>query len=304
MDRLQAMQTFVRVVESGSFSAVAREKGATQGAISKQVAGLEQALEVRLLARTTRTLALTEEGERYFHQARRLVAEIAEAEAELRHGHRRLTGWLHVAAPVAYGRQKLMPVLQAFMAMHEAVKIDLRLDDSTIDLVEQGIDVAIRLGDLPDSTLIARRLGATRRLLVAHRDHLRALPQGLSPPRSPDDLQHHCCIVYTALAARNAWTFTAGPGADAPVGTVRTIRVHGRFQTNSTVIMRDAVLRGLGLTYAAAFLFEDEIASGDVQVLLPDWQAAPSPIQLVSPPERRDSAKVKAFVAFAATRLV
>lgn len=303
MDRLQAMRTFVRVVEAGSFSAVARESGATQGAVSKQVAGLERLLEVQLLSRTTRSLALTGEGERYFAQARRLVAEIDEAEAELRRGHRQLTGWLHVAAPVAFGAQRLMPVVEAFMAAHAGVKIDLRLDDGYVDLVEQGIDVAVRFGELGDSTLVARRVGATRRQVVAHRDYLRRLPAGAVLPRVPEDLLAHCCIVYTALAARNAWTFTAGPGADAPVGSTRTIRVLGRLQTNSTVIMRDAVLRGMGVTYAAAYLFEKEIASGEVRVLLPDWQPAVTPIHLVSPPARRGSAKVRAFADFAAERL-
>ena len=163
MDRLTAMQTFVRVVESGSFSAVARETQATQSAVSKQVAALERALGARLLSRTTRSLALTEEGERYFEQARRLVAEIAEAESSLRQGEQQLTGWLRVAASVGFGRLKLLPVVKSFLAAHPGVKIDLRLNDGFIDLVEQGIDVAVRIGELADSSLVARRIGTTRR---------------------------------------------------------------------------------------------------------------------------------------------
>lgn len=303
MDRLQAMRTFVRVAEAGSFSAVARETGTTQGAVSKQVAALEAALEVRLLSRTTRSLALTEDGERYFEQARRLVSEIAEAESELRRGYRQLTGWLRVAASVAYGQLKLMPLIQAFQAAHEGVCVDLRLHDDFIDLVEQGIDVAVRIGELSDSSLVARRVGFTNRALVAHRDHLRGLPSGLGPPRVPDDLLRHCCIVYTGLATRNAWAFTAGPGAAEPVGTERVVRVQGRFQANSSIIMREAVLRGMGLSYTPLWLFEREIASGEVQVLLADWQATPLPIHLVAPPARRDAGKVRAFMEFAAGRL-
>src|SRR5262245_35263350 len=159
MDKLQAMGTFVRVVEAGSFSAVAHERDATQSAVSKQVAALERALGARLLTRTTRSLALTEEGERYFEQARRLVAEIAEAEATLRRGEQRLSGWLRVAASVGYGRLKLMPLVQGFLAQHRDVKIDLRLSDGFVDLVEQGIDVAVRIGELADSSLVARRVG-------------------------------------------------------------------------------------------------------------------------------------------------
>ncbi len=296
MDRLQVMETFVRVVETGSFSAVARESGATQGAISKQVAALERLLDVQLLSRTTRSLALTEEGERYFEQVRRLVGEIAEAESELKRGHRQLTGWLHVAAPGAFGRLKLMPLVESFLAEHEAVKIDLRLDDGFADLVEQGIDVAVRIGQLTDSSMIAHRIGQSARVVCAHRDHLRRLRPGLGLPRLPEDLLAHECIVYTQLVTRNAWTFTAGPGASEPVGTERTVRVSGRVQANTTEILRDCVLRGLGLTYSASWLLGEEIASGEVQVLLPDWQPTPMPIHLVSPPARRNSAKVRAFV--------
>ncbi|KWR84614.1 hypothetical protein RM96_27850 [Cupriavidus sp. IDO] len=169
MDKLQAMQTFVRVVEAGSFSAVAHEANVTQGAVSKQVAALEADLGAKLLTRTTRSLALTDEGERYFEQVRRLVAEIAEAEGALRSGEQQHSGWLRVAASVGFGRRKLMPVVQAFLAKHRNVKIDLRLHDGFIDLVGLGIDVAVHIGELSDSSLVARRVGTTHRMLVAHR---------------------------------------------------------------------------------------------------------------------------------------
>ena len=200
MDRLTAMQTFVRVVESGSFSAVARESNATQSAVSKQVAALERELGARLLSRTTRSLALTEEGERYFEQARRLVAEIAEAESSLRQGEQQLTGWLRVAASVGFGRLKLLPLVKSFLAAHPGVKIDLRLNDGFIDLVEQGIDVAVRIGELSDSSLVARRIGTSKRVLVASRKYLRSLPKGVKAPRVPQDLLQLNCIVYTELA--------------------------------------------------------------------------------------------------------
>ena len=147
MDKLQAMRTLVRVVEAGSFSAVAHEANTTQSAVSKQVSALERELGAKLLTRTTRSLALTEEGERYFEQARRLLAEIAEAEGALRRGEQQLTGWLRIAASIGFGRLKLMPLVQSFLAEHREVKIDLRLNDGFIDLVEQGIDVAVRIGE-------------------------------------------------------------------------------------------------------------------------------------------------------------
>jgi len=295
MDKLQAMKTFVRVVEAGSFSAVAHESDTTQSAVSKQVAALERDLGARLLTRTTRSLALTEEGEHYFEQARRLVAEIAEAEGALRRGEQQLTGWLRVAASVGFGRLKLMPLVQSFLAEHRGVKIDLRLSDGFIDLVEQGIDVAVRIGDLPDSSLTARRVGTAHRMLMAHRSYVRSLPKGTKAPRVPDDLVDHNCIVYTELAMRNAWRFTAGPGAVDPVGTTRIVRVEGNLQTNSSEVMRASVLGGMGIGYSPTWLFDDELARGEVQRMLPDWETIPIPINLVSPLARRHSAKVKAF---------
>jgi len=295
MDRLKAMQAFVRVVETGSFSAVARESNSTQSAVSKQVFALERALGAQLLTRTTRSLALTEEGERYFEQARRLVAEIAEAESALRRGEHQLGGWLRVAASVGFGRMKLMPLVQQFLDRHPGVKIDLRLNDGFIDLVEQGIDVAVRIGHLADSSLVARRVGVTHRALVASRRYLRSLAKGVKRPREPADLVQHNCIVYTELATRNAWTFTAGPGASVRAGTTQTVRVEGNLQTNSSEVVRAAVLAGIGIGYSPTWLFDDEIRSGQLQVLLPDWPATALPIHLVSPRERRNAAKVKAF---------
>jgi DNA-binding transcriptional LysR family regulator len=295
MDKLQAMKTFVRVVEAGSFSLVARELDATQSAVSKQVAALERELGATLLTRTTRSLALTEEGARYFEHARRLVAEIAEAESVLRTGEQQLTGLLRVAAAVGFGRLKLMPLVQSFLAEHRDVKIDLRLNDGFIDLVEQGIDVAVRLGELSDSSLIARRVGTMHRWLIAHRDYLRKLPRGVKPPRAPEDLVGHNCLVYTEVPWRNRWTFKAAAGATDPKGTTRLVSVEGSLQTNSSEVIRAAVLAGMGISFSPTWLFEKELVSGEVRQLLPDWEAAAIPVHLVSPRERRHSAKVQAF---------
>jgi DNA-binding transcriptional LysR family regulator len=295
MDKLQARQTFVRVVETGSFSAVAREARSSQSAVSKQVAALESALGAKLLARTTRSLSLTEEGERYFEQARRLVAEVAEAESNLREGEQQLQGWLRVAASGAFGRLKLFPLVQSFLASHPAVKIDLRLADGFVDLVEQGVDVAVRIGELSDSGLVARRVGSTCRALVAHRDYLRQLAAGTPLLNEPEDLLSHQCIIYSELSTLNAWTFVAGPGATAEPGTIRTVRVSGNLVTNSSEVVREATLSGAGLAYAPRWMFDDEIARGEAVCLLPDWRAPHLPIHLVSPPQRRHSAKVRAF---------
>lgn len=298
MDKLLAMQTFVRVVETGSFSAVARDTNTTQSAVSKQVAALERALGVQLLARTTRSLSLTEGGERYFDQARRLVSEVAEAEAQLRAEEQQLQGWLRIAASGAFGRLKLLPLVQRFLAAHPGVRVDLRLADGFVDLVEEGVDVAVRIGELADSSMVARRIGTTRRGLIASRDYLRGLAQGPAAPRRPEDLLQHNCIVYSELATRNAWSFVAGPGAEAETGSVHTIRASGNLQTNASEVVRAAVLSGHGIGYAPVFLFEPELARGEVVLLLPDWTVQDLPLHLVSPLHRRHSAKVRAFGDF------
>lgn len=297
------MRTFVRVAETGSFSAVANEAGTTQSAVSKQVAALERELGAKLFSRTTRSISMTDEGERYFESARRLVSEIDEAESGLRNAANQISGWIRVAASVGFGRLKLMPIVKAFMHANPQVKIDLRLHDGFVDLIEQGIDVSVRIGDLPDSGLLARRVGTSRRLLVAHRDYLRRLPKGVGRPVAPDDLRAHNCIVYTGLATPNLWSFTAGPGAREPPGTVRVVRVEGNLQTNSSEVMRAAMNTAMGIGYLPDWLLDDQIRSGTVQRVMPHWEAPYSPIHLVSPPQRRYAAKVRAFGDFVAVHL-
>lgn len=297
MDRLQAMHTFVRVVEAGSFSAVARERATTQSAISKQVAALERHLGARLLARTTRSLSLTDEGERYFEATRRLVAEVAEAESTVRRSREMLAGWLRITASVAFGECLLMPIVRSFLAAHPQVQVELRLSDGFTDLVEQGIDVALRIGELADSGLVARRVGSTQRGVFAHRDHLAARPARRRLPKVPADLAQHDCIVYTELATRNLWHFTTADGSTV------SVRVQGRLQTNSSEGVRAATLAGLGVSYAPAWFFTDALASGEVVRLLPAWSAPPLPIHLLTTPERRGAAKVRAFGDHVATSL-
>lgn len=292
MDRLGAMQVFVRVVESGSFSAVARERSTTQSAISKQIAALEDYLGARLLSRSTRALSLTEAGERYFEEARRLVAEFGAAEDLVRSGARRLTGWLRVATSVGYGRRVLMPRIMAFLDAHPAVRIDLNLNDGFIDLIESGIDVAIRLGDLSDSSLIARRIGASRRLLLCARSYADRIGITLPELLHPEDLKYHNCIGYTELPTQNSWAFTA------PDGKATHVRIAGNLQSNSSEAIRAAALGGMGICYVPDWLFEPEIATGDMVALLPQWTTNRIPITAVTPAHRRNVAKIEAFIGF------
>ncbi len=289
MDRLAAMKVFVRVVEAGSFSSVARESATTQSAVSKQIAALETHLGASLLSRSTRALSLTEAGEVLLVEARRLLADLDAVETRLRTGAERLTGWLRVAASVGYGRRILMPQIKGFLDRHPGVRIDLKLSDSFTDLIEQGIDVAIRLGDLPDSGLIARKVGVSQRLLVAHPSYL-AGSGGASALEHPRDLVRHNCIVYTEGATQNFWDFVKETGETAQV------RVEGNLQTNSSEAIRVAALSGLGVCHAPNWLLHDEIESGEVLRLLPDWRGRPFPIHAVYPAHRRQVAKIDAFV--------
>ncbi|HEY9105413.1 MAG TPA: LysR family transcriptional regulator, partial [Roseateles sp.] len=225
MDRLQAMQTLVRVVEMGSFSAAARELGSTQSAVSKQVASLERQLGADLLVRSTRLLKLTDAGARYVEQARRLVAEVAEAESELREGEHRLQGVLRVACSVCFGRLKLMPLVQGFLAQHPGLKLDLRLNDGFIDLIEQGIDVSLRIGELPDSSLVSRRIASMRRGIYASRSYV----ERHGEPSEPNDLAMHNCLVYSELQTRDTWTLEREDGSGGPI----SVQVGGNLQTNS-----------------------------------------------------------------------
>jgi DNA-binding transcriptional LysR family regulator len=289
MDRFLAMQTFVRVVETGSFSAVAREQSSTQSAVSKQMASLERHLGAKLLTRTTRKLSLTDVGASYYEDARRLVAEVAEAEGQVRRGEQQLSGWLRIASSVGFGGRVLRPHVHSFLAAHPEVKIDLKLNDDFIDLVEHGIDVAVRIGNLADSTLVARRIGSIRRAVVASRTYLQAAMGERPLPLIPEDLKQHPCIVYTELRSRNLWEFSTPDGATISVG------VEGPLQTNASDIVRAAVLDDVGIAYCPTWLVQDLIESEEVQVLLPEWQTLPLPLHLVSPPERLNAAKVRAF---------
>jgi DNA-binding transcriptional LysR family regulator len=215
---------------------------------------------------------------------------VAEAEAGVRRGRALLSGWLRVSASVGFGQRVLMPLLRGLLAAHPALRIDLRLSDGFVDLIEQGIDVAVRIGVLPpDSGLVARRIGVTERSLFASREYLAARPARRRLPRTADDLLQHDCIVYTELLARNAWTLRTPDGSDV------TVRVPATFRTNSSEGVRAATLAGLGITYSPHFMFEDALASGEVVRLLPGWSAPALPIHLLTTPERRGLAKVRAF---------
>lgn len=287
MDLALAMQSFVRVVETGSFSAVARELGSSQPAVSKHIAWLERRLGSRLMERTTRKLSLTREALQYYERAKTILEQIEDAERVVRRGHSEISGTLRIACSVGFGRFQIVPRLKTFLQMHPQLRIDLRMSDAMSDLLEEGIDVAIRIGELSDLNLIARRLATTHRAVVAAPGYFK----GRNLPRHPHDLAVHDCIIYSGLATRNEWRFMGPEGPEM-------VRVQGRFQVNSSEGVREAVLAGVGIGFAPTWLFADELRTRNLNVLLPRYRAESLPIHGIVPPSRRFAAKTRALLDY------
>jgi DNA-binding transcriptional LysR family regulator len=287
MDRLGAMEMFVRIVETGSFSAVARQLGTTQPTISKQLTALEKQLQTRLLHRSTRSLSLTEAGAAYYERCRRILDEVREAEAALGRLQSGLTGTLHVNGSIALGQIFLTALVLKFQQQYPELAIELSLSDRYIDLVEEGVDVAVRVGRLADSNLVARRLGSTRRMLVATPAYLAAH----GAPERPEDLVRHSCLLYAYLSTGDEWLF------NGPDGEIR-VRVHGNFKANNGHVIREALLASVGVALTPDWLIHDQLEAGEVVALLPEFATPPLEINAVYPSGRHVSAKVRAFIEF------
>ena len=284
MDRFLLMHCFARAVETGSFSAVARELGTGQPNVSRHIASLEQHLGTRLLHRSTRKLTLTPEGERYYNEARRVLDAVTEAESNAR-GEDRPSGLLRIACPTALGRTHLLPRIKTLLRRYPEMDLDLQIGDRFIDLVEEGVDLAIRIGMLKDSALKARRIGTAERVCVASPGYLAEH----SAPRVPEDLLQHDCILYTLLASGSTWSFR-----DSEVA------VSGRFRVNSPDGVQRVVLDGLGIAYTPVWLFEEALLDGRVQALLLDHLGPASPIHIVYPAKRLLPRRASVFMDFIA----
>jgi DNA-binding transcriptional LysR family regulator len=288
MDRLQLLETFVRVVESGNFSAVAREARATQSAISKQVQALEAQVGTRLLVRSSRSHSLTEAGQLYYERCRQVLGMLEEARIEVHRTEHELSGVLRVAAPAAFGRLHMVPRLPAFYARHPRLRVELQLDDGFIDLVSAGIDVAFRVGELKDSRLIARRIGTAHRATLAAPAYFARHGE----PRQPEDLAHHNCLVYTGLARLNEWHYVD------TAGEPHVVHVNGSFESNSSEAIRQATLEGIGISYSPLWVYGDDLRAGRVKPILAGFRPPSLPLNVVFQPTRRPSLKVNSFVSF------
>ena len=290
MDRLQAMAVFVRVVETGSFSAAARQLGVGQPSVSKTIAQLEERLQVRLLARTTHTLTPTDAGLRFFERARLAIQEVDEAELEAQGAGAGLSGRLRVSAATTFARLMIIPRMPEFLACHPSLDIDVILDDRVIDIVSEGIDIALRLGVLTDSTAVARKIASSGRSVVATPSYLARA----GTPKTPADLAHHHAVVYSQLG--HNWTFRRGTAEVS-------VAVRGRLRVSAAEGTRAAVLADIGVAVVSDWMFGPELASGAVQRVLPDWTLAPIDLWAVFPTGRLVSAKARAFAAFVADGL-
>ncbi len=294
MDRLSVMETFVRIVEMGSFSAAARQMNVGQPAVSKSVTHLEERLGVRLLMRSTRGLRPTEAGQSYFERARRAVQEAAEAERAARGVNAGLEGRLRVSVGVAFGKLYLMPHLPAFLAAHPGLLIDLVLEDRQLDLLEEGIDLALRVGPLRDSALVARKIAATERLVVGSPCYF----SRAGFPRTPADLSQHEAVLFTLdRNDSDGWIFCKD-------GEQATARLSGRLRVTASEAVRTAVLGGVGLAVASRWIFDPELASGAVITALTDWQLPEVDLWVILPAGRLADAKARTFVKFVESLLV
>lgn len=288
MDRLQAMEMFLRVVETGSFSKAAAEFNVTQPTVTKQVAATEARLAVRLLNRNTRGVSLTETGALYYERCKSIVrdAEAAENIVQLRQSQAQ--GLLRVGTSVAFGRRVVVPLALEFMARHPQVRVDLSFEDRYTDLVAHGLDVALRMGKLADSSLGARFLGMNPWLMVAAPDYL----QKHGTPRRPADLASHAALVYSSVQGDDVWRL-ASPDAE-PV----TVPVTGRLRSNNLSALLAAARSGLGIAALPQYVAVDSIAAGQVVEVLAGYTLPEQEIHAVFPSPKLVPGKVQALLAF------
>jgi DNA-binding transcriptional LysR family regulator len=288
MDRLQEMDVFVAVAEAGSFAGAGARMRISPPAVTRAIASLEERLGGRLFNRTTRSLSLTEAGARFLESARRLLADVEEAEkaavgeAAVPHGH------LTVTASVTFGRSALAPVVSAYLNAFPRVTASVVLLDRVVNLVEEGFDVAVRIAPMPDSTLMARRIGEIRRVLVASPRYI----AGRGEPRTPADLKQHAFIAFTPLLPNREWRYTDARGTNS-------ISLAPRFEINDAVAAIQACEAGDGITIALSYMVAEQVRAGRLVTVLDAVTPPPVPVHLVHAQSRLVASKIRSFIDFA-----
>lgn len=292
MNRLESMSVFIAVVDAGSLSAAARQLGMPLATVSRKVAELEAHLKSRLLHRTTRQLLLTDVGASYVAACRRILEEIGEAERAATGEYAVPKGELVVTAPIVFGRLHIVPVVAEFLAQYPEISLNLMLTDRVVHLMEEQCDVAVRIGDLPDSSLKAVQVGTVRRVVCASPGYL----QTHGEPALPQDLAAHNCITFDVLASVGAWVFGEGKAQ-------RSVPVHSRLSVNTAEAAIAAAALGVGVVRVLSYQVADAVQKGDLQVVLQSYESAALPISLVHKGQAPVPLKVRAFLDFVMPRL-
>jgi len=292
MDRFEDMRTFVAVVEAGSFTGAAERLSVAKSAVSRRVADLEERLGVQLFRRTTRSLNLTDTGASFHERCVRLLADLEEAELAVSREHGTLRGRLRVAVPMSFGLLHLGPAVTEFAERHPEVSFDLDFNDRQVDLLAEGVDVAVRIAELADSTLIARRLAPIRHVVCASPAYLARH----GTPATPADLAHHACLVYAHQPDPRAWCY------QGPDGRAGSVKVPAALQANNGDFLRAAAAAGLGMILEPSFIVYQAIERGELVPVLTDWRWRALDAYAVYPRTRHLSQRVRAFVDFLAQR--
>jgi DNA-binding transcriptional LysR family regulator len=290
MDRVTLMKTFVAVAEEEGFAAAARRLGVSPPVVTRAVAQLEEHLGARLLERTTRKVRITESGARYLADSKRLLAELDDLEAAVSGAHQKPSGLLSVTASMMFGRLFVAPILVDFLAKHPAVTARALLLDQVVDLLEEGLDVAVRIAHLPDSTLTSAKVGAVRRVTVAAPAYLKKH----GTPRAPKDLGDHRCFVFSAERSAPAWVYQHR-------GRPLSYRPRAALLANASEVGIEAAVAGAGITRALSYMVAAQVHAGRLRVILEDYEPEPIPIHVVY--RGGGPARVRAFVEFAVARL-
>jgi DNA-binding transcriptional LysR family regulator len=290
MDRLESMSILVAAVEAGSLSAAARRLGTPLATVSRKVSDLEAHLKTRLLNRSSRKLTLTDAGRSYLDACKRILEDVGEAERAASGEYRAPKGDLIVTAPIVFGRLHVLPVAMEFLKAYPDVDIRLVLADRVINLLEDPVDLAVRIGELPDSSLVATRIGSIRRVVCGSPAYFAER----GTPKHPGELGMHDCITFEGLSPPDSWVFTTAEAS---------ILVRSRLVVNTAEAAIDAAIAGVGITRVLSYQIANAMQTGALGVILEKFEAVPSPVSLVHAGQRRLPLKLRAFLDFAAPRL-
>jgi DNA-binding transcriptional LysR family regulator len=288
MDRLKQIESFVAVATKGSLTAAALAEGVAPAVIGRRIDALEERLGVKLLVRTTRRITLTHEGSAFLEDCQRLLADLASAEASVSAGGVKASGHLRVTAPAGFGRRHVAPLVPGFIAAHPDVSLSLNLSDRVVDIVNEGFDCAVRVGDLPDSSLVSVRLADNRRLCVAAPAYL----QRAGTPATPSELTRHACLTLSSDASQTrGWAFTVD-------GEVTHLRPSGLLDCSDGQVLHDWCLQGLGIAWRSTWEVEGDVAAGRLQEVLADHAAPPNGIYAVFPQRKHLPLRVRLWIDY------